>query len=116
VSKRQKDGTLAADLVLFVDDIRPTGPTEKEALQASQIMAKELAHRGIQDAARKRRDVCQTPGAWAGSVVHTTDSSVTIMMEQTKWDKTKVKLQWVSGQLDERPIWNTSLLSGSAAS
>jgi len=63
----------------------------------------ESAHRGNQDAARKRRDVSQTPGAWAGSVVHTTDSSVTIMVEQTKWDKTKVRLQWVSCQLEEGP-------------
>jgi len=103
VSKRQKDGTLADDLVSFVDDIRPTGPTEKKARQASQVMAKESAYRGIQDAARKRRDISQTPGAWAESVVHTTDSSVTIMLEQTKWDKTKVRLQWVSCQLEEGP-------------
>jgi hypothetical protein len=66
VSKRCRDGTLAADSVLYVDDIRPTGPTEEEARQASQVMAKESARRGIQDAARKRRDVSQTPGAWAG--------------------------------------------------
>ena len=103
VSKRQKEGTLAADVVSFVDDIRITGPTEKETCQASQVMAKESAHRGIQDAARKRQDVSQTPGAWAGLVVHTTDSSVIIMVEQTKWDKTKVRLQWVSCQLDEGP-------------
>jgi hypothetical protein len=95
VSKRRKDGTLAADLVSYVDDIYPTGPTEEEAREASQVMAKELAHRGIRDVARKRQDISQTPGAWAGSVVHTTDSSVTIMVEQTKWDKTKVKLKWV---------------------
>jgi hypothetical protein len=100
VSKRRKDGTLAADLVSFVDDIRPT---EKEARQASQVMAKESEHRGIQHAARERRDVSQTPGAWAGSVVHTSDSLVTIMVEQTKWDKTKVRLQWVSCQLEEGP-------------
>ena len=86
-----------------MDDICPTGPTEIDARQASQGMAKESAHRGIQDAARKRRDVSQTPGAWAGPVVHTTDSPVTIMVEQTKWDKTKVKLQWVSSRLDEGP-------------
>jgi len=55
------------------------------------------------------------PGAWAGSVVHTTDSSVT-MVEQTKWDKTKVKLKWVFCQLDEGRMWNTSLASGSADS
>ena len=103
VSKRQKDGTLAADSVSSVDDIRPTGPAEEKAREASQVMAKESAHRGIQDAAQKRRDVSQTPGAWAGSVVHTTDSSVTMTVEQTKWDKTKVKLKWVSGRLDEGP-------------
>ena len=103
VSKRRKDGTLAADFVSFVDDIRPTGPTEMNARQASQVVAKESAHRGIQDAARKPRDVSQTPGAWAGSVVHTTDSLVTSMVEQTKWDKTKVKLQWALSRLDEGP-------------
>ena len=43
----------------------------------------------------------QTPGVWAGSVVHTTNSSVTIMVEQSKWDKTKTKLKWVSCRLDE---------------
>ena len=50
----------------------------------------ESAHRGIQDAARKRRDVSQTPGAWAGSVVHTTDSSVTIMVDQMGQDQGQV--------------------------
>jgi hypothetical protein len=99
VSKRRWDSTLAADSVSFVEDLRPTGPTEKEARQASQDMAKESTHRRIQDAARKRQDVSQTPGAWAGSVVHTTNSSVTMMVEQTKWDKTKLK--WVSCKLDE---------------
>jgi hypothetical protein len=57
VSKRRKDGTLAADSVSFVDDTCPTGPTEIDARQASQVMAKQLAHQVIQDAARKRRDV-----------------------------------------------------------
>jgi len=47
VSKRRRDGTLAADSVSFVD-VRPTGPAEEEARQASQVMAKESARRGIQ--------------------------------------------------------------------
>ena len=50
VSKRRRDGTLAADSVSFVDNICPTGPTEADSRQASQVMAKELPHRGIQDA------------------------------------------------------------------
>jgi len=66
-------------------------------------MAKQAAWRGIQDATRKRRDVSQTPGAWAGSVVHTADSDVSTMVEQTKWVKAKAKLQWVSNQLESGP-------------
>jgi hypothetical protein len=58
VSKRRSDGTtLAADSISFVDDIQPTGPTEVDARQASQVMAKQAAWRGIQDATRKQRDV-----------------------------------------------------------
>jgi hypothetical protein len=55
VSKRRSDGSLAADSISFVDDIRPTGPTEADARQASQVMAKQAAWCGIQDATRKQR-------------------------------------------------------------
>jgi len=56
LSKRCSDGTLAADSILFADNIRPTGPTEADARQASQVTAKQAAWGGIQDAARKQRD------------------------------------------------------------
>jgi hypothetical protein len=83
--------TLVADSILFVDDIRPTGPTEADARQASQVVAKQAAWREIKDATRKQRDVSQTTGASAGSVVHTADGDVSTMVEQTKWVKAKAK-------------------------
>jgi len=103
VSKRRSNGTLAADSISFVKNICPTGPAEADARQASQVMAKQAAWRGIQDATRKRRDFSQTPGAWAGSVVHTANGDVSTMVEQTKWVKVKAKLDWVSNQLEIGP-------------
>jgi len=67
-------------------------------------MVKQAASwRGIQDATRKQRDVGQTPGAWAGSDVHTANGDVSTMVEQTKWVKAKAKLDWVSDQLENGP-------------
>ena len=65
----------------IVDDFCPTGLTEADARQASQVMTKQAAWRGIQDATCKQRDVSQTPGAWAGSVVHTSGGNVSTMVE-----------------------------------
>jgi len=47
--------------------------------------------------------LAQTPGAWAGSVVHTADGDVSTMVEQTKWVKAKAKLRWVSDRLESGP-------------
>jgi hypothetical protein len=57
VSKvRAEDGKIAADLFTFMDDLRPTGPSKKEAWAAGRRAASILNHLGIQDAPRKRRD------------------------------------------------------------
>ena len=87
VSKVRGDGSIAADLVGYVDDLRPSGGSRSEAWLASRRTASILNYLGIQDAARKRRDSSRTPGAWAGSVVLTRDDGVYVMCEQSKWDK-----------------------------
>jgi hypothetical protein len=68
VSKvRDCDGRVAADLFVFVVDLRPTGSSKKEAWQAGQRAASGvLGHLGIQDASRKRRDSSQSPGLGLG--------------------------------------------------
>jgi hypothetical protein len=72
VAKYQmEEGVLAADLFIFVDDLRPTGPSREDAWKAARKAASTLSFLGIQDAPRKRRDSVQRPGAWAGSVIQT---------------------------------------------
>jgi len=76
VSKIRKDGTIASDLVAFMDDLRTSGPSRKEAWQASRRTASRLNYLGLQDVARKRRNSSRTPGAWSGSVVVTREDGV----------------------------------------
>jgi len=64
------DGTIAADLFTYIDDLRPTGPIKRECWQAAHRVGSRLTWFGLQDAARKQRDARQTPGAWAGTVIH----------------------------------------------
>jgi hypothetical protein len=63
------DGKIAADLFVYIDDARITGPTEEECWAATIQAASRVNQLGIQEAARKRRWPSQKPGAWAGSIV-----------------------------------------------
>lgn len=85
VRKVRNDGTLAADLKIYVDDMRPTGPTERECWEASQRISSMLGYLGNQDASRKRRPPSQQPGSWAGSDVHTDNGCVSVLVSREKW-------------------------------
>jgi hypothetical protein len=98
VAKLREDGVLAADLHLYVDDLRPTAPTDAECWKASQRVSSVLGYLGIQDAARKRRGPSKEPGAWAGSVAHTSNGELVVMTSQEKWDKTQGILGWLQEQ------------------
>ena len=51
VSKiRSKDGKIVADLFIFVDDLRPTGPSRLEAWKSARRATSKLNYLGIQDA------------------------------------------------------------------
>lgn len=89
VSKVREDGVIAADLVGYVDDLRPSGGSRQEAWLASRRTGSLLNYLGIQYAARKQRDSSRTPGAWAGSAVLTRDDWVYVMCEESKWKKAK---------------------------
>jgi hypothetical protein len=68
VSKiRSADGKIAADLFIFVDDLRPTGPSRSEAWGAARRATSMLNHLGIQDAPRKRRGSSGTQGPGLGA-------------------------------------------------
>jgi hypothetical protein len=100
VCKIRSDGKVAADLHIYVDDLRITAPTEEDCWVASQRVSSILASLGIQDAARKRRYPSWTPGAWAGSVTSTSDEDVFVTVSQEKWDKTKTIVEWIRDRVE----------------
>jgi hypothetical protein len=97
---RSDDPTdLAADLFTFVDDLRPCGPSKREALLAAQRAASILNWLGIQDAVRKRRDSSQESGAWTGAVIKTDGENVWLLTSQEKWDKAKKLVEEMAGYI-----------------
>jgi hypothetical protein len=100
---RMEDGRLAADLFIFVDDLRPTGPSHEDAWLAARRAASTLNYLGIQDAPRKRRGSSQSPGAWAGSVVKTGPDGTFVLTSQEKWDKARSLVEEMKLMLDKDP-------------
>jgi hypothetical protein len=69
--KRSSDGRIAADVLTYIDDACPTGPSEEEFWQEARKYDITCNHYGVQDAPRKRRPPSMTAGDWAGTVIHT---------------------------------------------
>jgi hypothetical protein len=104
VSKiRSSDGRLAADLFIFVDNIRTRGKDQLTAWLASRRAASTLSYLGIQDASQKRRDSSKHPGAWAGSVVRSDKGGVHQLISDEKWEKTKALLLETKEMLAKNP-------------
>ena len=91
LSKLRMDGRVACNAYTFVDDERVTGPDKELTWQAiSHVLASRQAYVGLQDAARKVRPCSQSPGAWAGSVVHISpELGVCVLTSRDKWSKMK---------------------------
>ncbi|KAL7577357.1 hypothetical protein ACA910_002090 [Epithemia clementina (nom. ined.)] len=104
VSKRRADGTLAADVHVYVDDLRETAPSSEEAWLAASQMAKAASFYGLQDAARKRRPPSQTPGAWARALVQTTGEEVFKLVSKERWAKVKGHIATLKGWSNREKI------------
>ncbi|KAL7574179.1 hypothetical protein ACA910_014856 [Epithemia clementina (nom. ined.)] len=96
IRKVRRDGSLAADVHAYVDDLRETAPSEEEAWEASSRMAKASAYYGLLDAACKRRPPSKTPGAWAGVLVEAGPQGVFKMVSEERWAKTKSHIETLS--------------------
>lgn len=83
VYKARDDGSLAGNVLVYIDDLRGTGPAEVEGWNGIQQVAKMLNFLGIQNATRKFRTILQEPGPWAGSVVFTS-SGVHVLVSKDK--------------------------------
>ena len=92
VMKIWADGTIAAEIFIYVDDGRTVGHSEELAWRAACFYAAKWASLGIQDAARKRTSASRTPGPWAGTVTHT-DQDHCWMVSQEKWEKTQALIR-----------------------
>jgi hypothetical protein len=91
VSKvRKEDGRVAADLFIYIDDSRPTAPSEQECWQAARKAGSTLNFLGLQEAPRKYRPESMNPGPWAGSMAYTNEGGVRVLISKKKWDKGKV--------------------------
>ena len=88
VYKERKDRSIASDTLVYLDDLRATGNTERECWTASQRVSSVLASLGIQDATRKQCPPSLDTGAWS-SVFNTSNNWVTVL---EKWVKFKAIL------------------------
>jgi hypothetical protein len=104
VSKvRFGNNNIACDLVIFVDDLRVTGPTSVECWNAGQRAAQVLTHLGLQDAPRKRRGASQAPAPWTGTILRTDLKVVFVFVVQDKWDKAKAEIEEVIEMVERDP-------------
>eukprot|EP00956_Cyclotella_meneghiniana_P007532 scaffold10178_cov23-Cyclotella_meneghiniana.AAC.4 len=101
VYKTRKDGHLASELYLYVDDGRPTGFSAHQCWLAARRFCSMCSYLGIQDASRKRTSPTRTPGPWAGSVVHT-DGHLVALVSQKKWNKMKAMVEELHQLLQAR--------------
>jgi hypothetical protein len=90
VAKIREDGRVAADLFIYMDDLRPTEPDAEECWRAFRKGEATCNHMGIQDSPKKRA-TSKTPGPWDGSMVYTDDeeAGVRVLVARKKWCKAK---------------------------
>jgi hypothetical protein len=106
VSKiRINDGSIAANLIIYIDDGRVTGNNEAETDEATRIATSRLQKLGIQDAPRKRRWALRRPRAWAGSIVETRDDGVFVTVSDEKWEKSQ---RYIGKMLMKMDKWASS--------
>ena len=86
---QKSNNKMAAILAIYVNDQRIHASSEEEAFQAAPQVASRESYLGIQDAARKQRQPSQQAGAWAGSIIHTNNNDVRILVSKERWFKTK---------------------------
>jgi len=105
------DGKLATAVCQYIDDLRTCAASEKDAWEASCRIGKVLSHLGLQDAARKRREPSQSPGAWSGATVLMTADQVYQSVTQERWIKTQGLIRWIAGSVGLRDAVSEQILS-----
>jgi hypothetical protein len=97
--KSECDGKIAADCLVYVDVLRPTGTSEEECWRATRWVGCQLNHHSLQDAARKWRPAAQDGGPWAGTVVQSTNDRVSMMVTERHWIKTRTIIRRLDDEM-----------------
>jgi len=111
----REDSTLASSVLIYVNDLRVTAPPAELAWKASSKIGKVCSFLGLQDAARKRREPSQSPGAWAGSVMESISGRpVFKLVSKERWRKTQQIINWFATQisLDVKDVYSDLMISG----
>ena len=95
----RSDGALATSICQYIDDLRTCAKDEATAWAASCRIAKVLGWLGLQDAARKRREPSQEPGAWSGATVITLGGNVWQSVTPERWLKTQKHIRWLAANV-----------------
>lgn len=81
---------------LYVNDCGTTGYSLDTAWKCSWRVASYFNHLGLQDAPQKRHQPSTEPGAWAGSIIHSSKGVVMLNISIEQWNKAQGMLQWIN--------------------
>ena len=88
VSKVSKDGNVASEVFMYLDDVWLLGWCDRECWNATKLFDSKCNYLGIQDAPRKSKEPYQIQGSWVGSIIHKSYGLEGILSRE-KWDKMK---------------------------
>ena len=89
----------SADVVVYMDDIRPFGGSEMRCRRAGKKASKATQYLGQQDASRKYRPPSQRPGPWCGAFVAVANGSVWNYVSEEKWRKAKTIVETLNEEI-----------------
>ena len=88
VFKKHRDGRLASETLVYVDDGRHMGADKLLCWKTTRRFCSHVGWLGMQDASQKQTKPTLYPGPTAGSVLHT-QGQVQITVYAEKWAKTQ---------------------------
>ena len=106
VFKYRKDGSIAADIFIYIDDGRPLADTAWENWNAARKFRCILNCLGLQDDYRKRIGPSQVPCEWTGTMAETVKKQMSLLIPQNKWDKAKIIIRRIVEELELRTVLN----------
>ena len=98
--KVRSDGSLGSEVFIYVYGGLIIAHSDLVCWKAEKVFFPICNSLGIQDASRKRTEPSITPGPWAGTLAHTWNKEVMIIVTQVKCGKTR-SLILEMGKIDE---------------